>query len=121
MRRLAAVVLLCVFGAMLPLATVFAVAAPQQLLPICCRAHGAHACVMGSAGVSSDTAPTLRQMACPLGRELRAIATIISSGFGHSVSFGLATNGLTWAFLALMVAARFLHRSSPRGPPVFLF
>src|ERR1700684_4053183 len=59
MRRIAALVLLCVFGTLLPSATVLALAAPQQLLPICCRAHGAHSCIMGSmADASSYAAPT---------------------------------------------------------------
>src|SRR5271168_1929334 len=62
MRRIAALVLLCVFGTLLPSATVIALAAPQQLLPICCRAHGAHSCILGAmATAPSDSGPTLRQ------------------------------------------------------------
>ena len=77
MRRIAAFVLLCVFGALLPSATMMALAAPQQLVPICCRAHGAHACVMGSAAsASTDAAPALRQPGCPFGQSLRAVTTV---------------------------------------------
>lgn len=77
---------------------------------------------MGSASVSSDAGPTLRSVGCPFGQVLRAVATvIISVDFAHRVSLGLAAGGLTWACLAFFVAARFLRRSAPRGPPLLLF
>src|SRR5271156_3923148 len=76
MRRIAATILLCVFGALLPSATAIALAAPQQLLPICCRAHGAHSCVMGSlASSSADAGPELRAPGCPYRQGLRAVTT----------------------------------------------
>lgn len=119
MRRIAALVLLCVFGALLPSATVLALAAPQQLVPICCRAHGAHACVMGLAGgASSDEVPTLRQAACPYGQSLRAVVTgSISADFTARARFGLVAISLDRQLLADAVASRILRRSAPRGPP----
>jgi NCAIR mutase (PurE)-related protein len=119
MRRIAAVVLLCVFGTLLPLATMTALAAPQQLLPICCRAHGAHSCVMGDmASAPSDAVPTLRQPACPFGQSLRAITTVaISADFTSRSSFGLAVANIDRQLIADAVATRVLRRSAPRGPP----
>lgn len=117
MRRIAALVLLCVFGALLPSATVVALAAPQQLLPICCRAHGAHACMMGLMA-HSDTGPTLRQPACPYGQSLRAITTVtISADFASDAGFALAVANMDRQLIADTVATRILRRSAPRGPP----
>jgi hypothetical protein len=119
MRRIAALLLLCVFEALLPSATVAALGAPQQPLPICCRAHGAHACVMGSmATVSSDTGPTLRQPACPFGQSLRAITTVtFSADFTIRTSFALVAANIDRQLIADAVATRILRRSAPRGPP----
>ena len=126
MRRIAAFALLCVFGALLPSATVLALAAPQQLLPICCRAHGVHSCVMGLAGgassdgARSDAAPTLRQPACPYGQSLRAVVTgSISADFTSRARFGLIAISLDRQLVADAVASRILRRSAPRGPPSF--
>jgi hypothetical protein len=121
MRRIAALLLLCVFEALLPSATVAALAAPQQLLPICCRAHGAHACVMGSMdNGSSDAGPTLRQPACPFGQSLRAITTVtLSANFTSDASFKLAVTNIDRQLIADAVATRILRRSAPRGPPSF--
>jgi hypothetical protein len=111
--------LLCVFGTLLPSATVIALAAPQQLLPICCRAHGAHSCILGAmANAASDAAPTLRQAACPFGQSLRAITTVtILADFGSRAGFGLAVDNLDRQVIADAVATRILRRSAPRGPP----
>jgi hypothetical protein len=119
MRRIAALVLLCVFGTLLPSATVLALAAPQQLLPICCRAHGAHSCIMGDmANAASDAAPTLRQPTCPYSQSLRAITTVtISADFTSSTSFALAISNIDRQLIADAVATRILRRSAPRGPP----
>src|ERR1700684_1269637 len=121
MRRIAAFALLCVFEALLPSATVLALAAPQQLLPICCRAHGVHSCVMSSVtGASSDAAPTLRQPACPYGQSLRAVVTgSISADFTSRARFGLIAISLDRQLVADAVASRILRRSAPRGPPSF--
>jgi hypothetical protein len=120
MRRIAAFVLLWIFGALLPSATVLALAAPQQLVPICCRAHGAHACVMGLAGAGSEQAPTLRQAACPYGQSLRAVVIgSLSVGFTSRTRFGLAVIGLNRQLVADAIASRILRRSAPRGPPSF--
>jgi hypothetical protein len=119
MRRIAALVLLCVFGTLLPLATVMALAAPQQLLPICCRAHGAHSCIMGAlGGAPSDAGPTLRQAACPFGQSLRATTTVtVSTDFTSRARFGLAAADVERQAIADAVATRMLRRSAPRGPP----
>jgi hypothetical protein len=119
MRRIAALVLLCVFGTLLPSATVIALAAPQQLLPICCRAHGAHSCIMDAmANVDSDAGPTLRQAACPFNQSLRAITTVtISADFASCTSFALAVANIDRQLIADAVATRMLRRSAPRGPP----
>ena len=121
MRRIAAFALLCVFGALLPSATVLALAAPQQLLPICCRAHGVHSCVMSSVtGASSDATPTLRQPACPYGQSLRAVVTgSISADFTSRARLGLIAISLDRQLVADAVASRILRRSAPRGPPSF--
>lgn len=122
MRRIAAFLLLCVFGALLPSATVVALAAPQQLVPICCRAHGAHACVMGMAsGTSSEAGPALRQPGCPFGESLRASTTIaISSGLTARIKFGLVLAGVSRQPIAVAIVSHFLRLSAPRGPPVSL-
>jgi hypothetical protein len=120
MRRIAAAILLCVFGALLPSATVVALAAPQQLLPICCRAHGAHACAMGSAAsVFPDAGPALRQPACPFSEALRAITTItVTPGVSPSVTLWLGAIGMSWVGLAGIVAAPRRRPFAPRGPPL---
>jgi hypothetical protein len=118
MRRIAALVLLCVFGTLLPSATAMALAAPQQLLPICCRAHGAHSCIMVMANAPSDAGPTLRQAACPYGQSLRAITTVtISADFTSRASFALGVANIDRQVIADAVATRMLRRSAPRGPP----
>src|SRR5271156_3964420 len=119
MRRIAAVMLLCVFGALLPAATALALAGPQQLLPICCRAHGAHACVMGSLPNSSpDAGPILRQPGCPYSQSLRAVTTgSITADFATCTRFGLVVVSLGRQIVADAVATRMLRRSAPRGPP----
>jgi hypothetical protein len=124
MRRIAAFVLLCVFGALLPSATVLALAAPQQLVPVCCRARGAHSCVMGLAGgassdeARSDSAPTLRQPACPYGQSLRAVVTgSISADITSRARFGLLVISLDRQLIEDAIASRILRRSAPRGPP----
>jgi hypothetical protein len=119
MRRIAALMLLCVFGTWLPSATVIALAAPQQLLPICCRAHGAHSCILSAA--ASDAGPTLRQAACPYGQSLRAITTVtISAHFTSCTSFALSVANIDRQLIADVVATRMLRRSAPRGPPSYL-
>jgi hypothetical protein len=119
MRRIAALLLLFVFATLLPSATVIALAAPQQLLPICCRAHGAHSCLMGAGAVAlSDAAPALRQPACPFGQSLRAITTAtISADFAARSGFDLPSAGREQRFIADTVKSRMLRRAAPRGPP----
>jgi hypothetical protein len=119
MRRIAAVMLLCVFGALLPAATELALAAPQQLVPICCRAHGAHSCVMGSmSGTSPDAVPVLRQPGCPYSQGLRAVTTgSITADFTSRTRLGLIVISLDRQLIADAIALRVLRRSAPRGPP----
>ncbi len=95
MRRIAALMLLCVFGGLLPSATVLALAAPQQLLPICCRAHGAHACGIMAEMARPATGSQFRQAGCPYSQSLRAITTgTISADFACRTSFGLTVTGI---------------------------
>jgi hypothetical protein len=119
MRRIAALLLLYVFGALLPSATVAALAAPQQLVPICCRTHGVHACMLGMAATaSSEAGPLLRQPGCPFGQSLRAVTTVtISADFAARTRFGLAVGNIERQWIADAVATRMLRRSVPRGPP----
>ena len=115
MRRIAAFVLLCVFGTVLPSATVVALAAPQQLVPMCCRAHGAHSCVMG---VSTSAGAGFRQAACPFGPSLRAISSVtLSADFSSRIVFGLVAANAEQQLIADEVASSVLLRSAPRGPP----
>ena len=123
MRRIVAAVLLCLVGALLPAATLASLTAPQTLLPVCCRTHGAHACAMGGApSLLHEHGPAFRSPACPFGQALRAITTVtISTGTVQQMAFGLALMGLCLAMIADVVAGRFLRRFIPRGPPSFLF
>jgi hypothetical protein len=120
MRRIAALMLLCVFGGLFPSATLLALAAPQQLLPVCCRAHGAHACgsmaEMAASTPASD--PQVRQIGCPYGQGLHAITTAtITADFAYRTRIELTVTGLSQQHIADAIAARFLRRSAPRGPP----
>ena len=119
MRRTAAIALLWIFGALLPAATALALVAPQQLLPVCCRAHGAHACVMGSLPTAStESGPMLRQPGCPYGQNLRAVTTgSFTAATTARTRFGLVVVSLDRQLLADAVATRMLRRSAPRGPP----
>ena len=120
MQRIASWLLVCLFATLLPSATVLALAAPQQLLPICCRTHGVHACSMGVllSTAPADAAPTLRQPACPYGQSLRAITTVtISADFTARVPFALPGTTADRQWIADAVAAQVLRRSAPRGPP----
>jgi hypothetical protein len=119
MRRFAAIALLCVFATFLPVATALALNAPEQLLPICCRAHGVHSCVMGSMGSASPEAgPLLRQPACPFNQNPRAVTTgSITADFTARTRFGLVAVSLDRQLVADAVATRMLRRSAPRGPP----
>jgi hypothetical protein len=111
--------LLCVFATLLPAATALALTAPEQLLPICCRAHGVHSCVMGSmASASPDAGPLLRQPACPYNQNPRAVTNgSMAADFTVRTRFGLVAVSLDQQLMADAVATRMLRRSAPRGPP----
>jgi hypothetical protein len=111
--------LLFVFATMLPTATVMALATPQKLVPICCRAHGMHACMMGMEPSDlANLAPAIRQPACPYGQSLRGMTTVvISSDFTARSGFALAVSQIGRQYTADAVATRILRRSVPRGPP----
>lgn len=96
MRQFAAAILLCIFGTLLPSATVISLAAPAALLPICCRAHGAHHCMlmgMGNGASGSAAVPLFRPAGCPYsnsfhpftsgplasGEQLRSSVTLLAS------------------------------------------
>jgi hypothetical protein len=103
----------------LPAATALALTAPEQLLPICCRAHGVHSCVMGSmASASPEAGPLLRLPACPFNQNPRAVTTgSITADFTARTRFWLVVVSLDRQLLADAVATRMLRRSAPRGPP----
>ncbi len=119
MRRIAALLLLCVFGALLPSATVVALAAPQQLLPICCRAHGAHACMMGK----QPPRPRKQDLCCAnpdahLGRASEPSPRLPSPQISPRAPASLLLSPtLIGSGIADAVATRILRRSAPRGPP----
>src|SRR6201996_1151053 len=115
MRRIAALVLLCVFGTVLPSATVVALAAPQQLVPMCCRAHGAHSCLMG---VSTSAGAGFRQAGLPVRPHSRPNNSVsLSAYFSSRIVFGLVTAHAEQQLIADEVASSVLLRSAPRGPP----
>jgi hypothetical protein len=118
MRRIAAIALLCVFATLLPAATALALAGPQELLPICCRAHGAHACMGALPSASPDAGPMLRQPGCPYSQSVRAVTNgSIAADFTPRTRFGLVVVSLDRQLMAEAVATRMLSRSAPRGPP----
>jgi hypothetical protein len=122
MRRIAALMLLCVFGGLLPSATVLALAAPQPLLPVCCRAHGAHACGSMAEMARPAAGSQFRQAGCPYSQGLRAITTgSISADFACRTSIGLTVTGMSQQRIADAVAIRVLRRFAPRGPPSSFF
>jgi hypothetical protein len=111
-------VLLWIFGMLLPSATALALAGPQQLVPVCCRAHGAHSCMMGDAGVTANAGPTLRQPACPFRPGIRALTTArVVADLAGSANAGLVVSDMHLQVIADSVATSVLRRSAPRGPP----
>lgn len=74
-RRLIANLLTCWMLLLVPGATALDLARPQVLLPACCRAHGAHHCVMAS--VPQDHGPALRGAGCPFANLQHAAILLI--------------------------------------------
>ena len=69
---------LCLLNTLLPSAAVLALAAPQQVMPIACRLHGARDCGMmaamdGMAMEGAASGPEFRQSGCPLNHCFQAI------------------------------------------------
>jgi hypothetical protein len=121
MRRIAAAILLCVFGAMLPTATVVSLAAPDLLIPVCCRTHGAHHCMMmammgGVAAAASG--PQLSPPGCPYRYGFHPftqspVTAAEQSRSGTALALALFSQASTYrAVLSLRFA-----RAVPRGPP----
>jgi hypothetical protein len=104
---------------LLPSATVFALEAPEQLLPICCRAHGAHSCIMGMMqDSSSDAGPLLRDLGCPYRQGLHAVTTgSLTADFSSRARFGFLVANVERQATADFIATSVLRRSVPRGPP----
>jgi hypothetical protein len=77
MRRLVAILTLCVTVLLLPAATAVLLAAPQSVLPACCRTHGVHHCILeghlaGQGGVRFGGVQ-FRAPACPFSHPLHAV------------------------------------------------
>lgn len=122
MRRFAAAMLLCLFGALLPSASFVVLAASPQLLPACCRVHGTHHCMLGTpAGFSvpgSTLKPTLRTPVCPFRHDLQAI----TQGFaapGSQTESGIALEvaGFHLTPKHGVFTGRHFRSVAPRGPP----
>src|ERR1700760_4267868 len=74
MRRLVAILTLCVTALLLPAATAVSLAAPQAVLPACCRTHGAHHCVVALEGrIAGAGTVQFRAPACPFSHPLHAV------------------------------------------------
>lgn len=125
MRRLAALLTLCLLNMLLPSAAVLALSAQHQLMPIACRVHGTRDCGMmagmdGKAMPESASGPQVVQSGCPSGHCLQAVlsgsVTIAShhnSGLVRAITLVrlLKTSGSLPAFT--------FSNSAPRAPPSF--
>jgi hypothetical protein len=77
MRRMLAILTLCVTALLLPAATAVSLAAPQTTLPACCRAHGAHHCLMASQErAAGQRGVQLRGPSCPFAHSFHAVLTV---------------------------------------------
>jgi len=122
MRQFAAAILLCVFGALLPSATVISLAAPAELLPICCRAHGAHHCMMmammnGASG--SNAAPLFRASGCPYRNTFHPFTSgPVTAGEQPRSSVTLTAMPFHPALELEVAATLRFTRAIPRAPPI---
>ncbi len=121
--------LLCLLNALLPSAAVLALAAPQQVMPIACRLHGARDCGMMAAmdgmampGMAMDgpaSGAEFRAPGCPLNHCFQAIlcdSVTIPSRRGASVVLA-ATFFLPLKATSNSLPALALSNSAPRAPP----
>jgi hypothetical protein len=124
MRRIAAVILLCIFGAFLPSATVFALAAPDQSLPVCCRIHGAHHCLLAGlgAGVAGLSQPAFRAPGCLYRQGMHAVASnlITFAGNGSAKCISLMASGFRVFAEVNSFPTFHFDSSAPRAPPAGL-
>lgn len=122
MRQFAAAILLCLFGALLPSATVVSLAAPAELLPICCRAHGAHHCMMtamlnGASG--SATIPLFRASGCPYRNSFHPFTSgPVTAGEQQRSSVTLTAMPFHPVLESEVPAALRFTRAHPRAPPI---
>lgn len=124
MRRIAAAILLFVFGAFLPSAAMILLAAPAAMVPICCRAHGAHHCMMMAlmnGAPENASGPQFRQPECPYRNILHAITSGPVTVQEHPrSSVALAATPFRPVAETEIVAPLRFSRSNPRGPPASL-
>ena len=129
MRRVAAVLLLCLLNALLPSAAVLALAAPQQVMPIACRIHGAPDCGMIAAmdgmampGMTMDgraSGAVFRAPGCPSNHCFQAIlsdSVTVPSRRGASVVLAPTFFPLLKPTSDSLPALTF-SSSTPRAPP----
>ncbi|HUZ04708.1 MAG TPA: hypothetical protein VMU62_05080 [Acidobacteriaceae bacterium] len=124
MRRVAATLLL-LLAAILPLQPLVAQAEVQASIPICCRAHGAHHCVMMQMGMTRqmgmDAPRSWTAQTCPYAHLHHAVTTasvylhpFANISMHHAVAL-LQERGFT-DVPDLQVSSLY----APRGPPTLL-
>jgi hypothetical protein len=121
MRPIAAALLLCLYGALFPAATVLALVAPQQGIPACCRAHGAHHCMMaGVYSAESASNPAFRPFGCPYNHGFQVLFSgSASTGCQPGSSLARVITVFSPLTSSGFLSAPNLHTISPRGPPSF--
>ncbi|MGI8770306.1 MAG: hypothetical protein ACR2JE_02610 [Acidobacteriaceae bacterium] len=120
MRRLLAILTLCVTALLLPAATALSLAAPQSLLPACCRAHGAHHCAMRSAeNGAGQHGLQLRGVACPFAHPSLAVLTVPALPAPTQLhSLHLPITRIEQRAGPSMAASSIVRLSRPRAPPL---
>jgi hypothetical protein len=121
--RAAVLLVLCLLNMLLPSAAELALAAPQQVMPIACRLHGARDCGMMAAmdGMAMDgpaSGPQLLQSGCPSGQCLQAVlssSVSIASRHTSGPVRGITLVRLLRTLGSLPVLT--FSNSAPRAPP----
>ncbi len=120
MRRLAATFLLLLTG-ILPIQPLVAQAEAQANIPVCCRAHGAHHCMMMQMALGMDAPISWMAQPCPYARLRHAVTT--TSSFLHAAVGISAYRPVSMLdSLSARPTPDTQHSSlyAPRGPPAFL-
>ncbi len=108
MRRLLAILLVCLLGSALPAAAGAALLTADSAVPACCRAHGAHRCILGTAGPSalSTQGIQLRAPGCPMAHSQPAVLA----------PRAIVSNMLAQAVPPTTAAPQHLSTNQPRAP-----